>query len=308
MTKNEDTSNTQWHKLLGKLLKDLLSPVDLDVFTEFPLMTESPKVDVLLVRRKTPQWTEEQLALLPDGIRDTTATDIIIEFKYTESLNDEAIEQTLGYNHWYKQRKNVIQENVKCFLLSSKQPQKSTLKKLGYRNTELKGVYRSQFRLIRKVTLLSLNELANEPHNAYVKCFASHRQEKEKAFEMLEKNNFKSLANPLRYFISGLKGFWFTLEGDKMKLEVTEEQIAEMGKRWGETYLSSLPTEEVLSHYDPQEVLSHYDPQEVLSHYDPQEVLSHYDPQEVLSHYDSQQVLAGLSPQQIEELKKLLQK
>jgi len=32
----------------------------------------------------------------------------------------------------------------------------------------------------KKVILLSLNELSDEPHNAYVKCFASHRQEKEK--------------------------------------------------------------------------------------------------------------------------------
>jgi len=211
MKKTKKPEKIEWHKLLGKLLKDLLSPVDIEVLTEAPVMSESPKIDILLLRRKSPQWTSAQLALLPDGVRETKATDILLEFKYTQSLNEKAIQQALTYDFLYNENQSKEPEEVQSFLLSARQPQKSTLKKLGYKNTNIPGVYRSRFLLIRKIMLLSLNELPNEPHNAFVRCFASHRQEKEKAFELLEqKGLLKPLPNPLRWFITGLKGYWFT--------------------------------------------------------------------------------------------------
>ncbi len=217
---------TQWHELLGKLLKDVLSPVNIHVSTEVRVMSESPKVDILLLRRDEPQWTAAQFALLPDGIRDTKASNILLEFKYTESLNDEAVQQTLGYDFFYRQHTDLSRDQVRSFLLSAKKPQHSTLKKLGYQSTAHPGVYRSQFRLIRHMILLSLNELSNEPHNAFVKCFASHLQEKEKAFNLLDKMDSNLLPKPLRWFIEGLKGLWFTLKkGEDKMVELTPEQI-----------------------------------------------------------------------------------
>jgi len=298
MKKTKKSSNTEWHKLLGKLLKDLLSPVDIHVSINAPVMSESPKVDILLLKRDTSKWTTAQLALLPDGVRQTTATDILLEFKYTESLNDDAIQQTLTYDYLYKERKN--HNVVQSFLLSARKPQKSTLKKLGYKNTNIPGVYRSSFRLIREVVLLSLNDLANQPHNAFVKCFASHRDEKEKAFELLEQSGLlNSLANPLRWFVSGLKGYWFTLKGEEMDIEMTAEQIADLGKRWGNAYLSSLPVDELLNHYDRQKILAQFKPQEILSQFKPQEILAELKPEDILSQFKPQQRLVGLKPQEI---------
>ena len=49
---------------------------------EAPIMSESPQIDILLIKRQTTDWTPEQRALLPDGIRDSKATDILLEFKY----------------------------------------------------------------------------------------------------------------------------------------------------------------------------------------------------------------------------------
>jgi hypothetical protein len=290
MKKTENPSKIEWHKLFGKLLQDLLSPVDIEVLPESPLMSESPKVDVLLLKRDSSQWTTAQLAFLPDGVRDTKATDILLEFKYSESLSDDAVQQTLTYDFLHRE-KSKKREDVQSFLLSATKPQKSTLKKLGYRSTKIPGVYRSQFRLIRQVVLLSLNELANEPHNAFVKCFASHRQEKEKAFELLEQSGLlKSLPNKSRWFITGLKGFWFTLKGDDMDIEMTAEQIADLGKRWGNAYLSSLPVEELLDNYDRQKILAQFKPQEILSQFEPQEIL------------------AGLKPQELDELEDYFEK
>jgi hypothetical protein len=309
MKKTEKSEKIEWHKLLGKLLKDLLSPVDIDVFTEPPVMSESPQVDILLLRRNAPQWTPAQLALLPDGVRDTTATDILLEFKYTQSLNENAIQQALTYDFLYKENQSKEREEVQSFLLSARQPQKSTLKKLGYKSTNIPGVYRSRFLLIRKIVLLSLNELANEPHNAFIKCFASHRQEKEKAFDLLEQRGLlKPLPNPLRWFITGLKGFWFTLKGDDMDIEMTAEQIADLGKRWGNAYLSSLPISELLEHYDRQTIFAQFKPQEILSLFDPQERLVGLKPQEIFSQFAPQEILTGLKPQQLDELQEYFKK
>lgn len=43
---------TQWHRLLGKHLELLLTPVGITVQTEPQVMSEPPKVDILLLRRE----------------------------------------------------------------------------------------------------------------------------------------------------------------------------------------------------------------------------------------------------------------
>jgi len=268
----KSSSKIQWHKLLGELLKGSLSPVDIQVSTDVSVMSKSPEVDIILLKRKPGSFPPAQLALLPDGIRDTQVTDILLEFKYTESLNEKAVQQAVGYDFFYKAYK-TDEKQVQSFLLSAIKPQNSTLKKLGYKSTNLSGIYRSKFQLVRQVILISLNELSNQPYNAFVKCFASHRQEKQKAFDLLEQSGLlNSLTNELKWFITGLKGLWFTDKGGDMNLEMTAEQVAELGKIWGNAFLSSLSVEELLEHYDRQKILSQFKPQERLAGLEPQEL------------------------------------
>ena len=293
-TEKPKSNKTQWHELLGTLLKGVLSPVNIHVDTEAKVMRESPRVDILLLRRDEPEWTAEQLALLPDGIRDTKARNLLLEFKYTESLNDDALIQTLGYDFLYRQHHKLGNEEVQSFLLSAKKPQNSTLKKLGYKSTEHPGVYRSHFRILKKVVLLSLNELSNEPHNAYVKCFASHRQEKEIAFNVLEEYAYNSLTTNLRSFIDGLKGLWFTLpKGEDMNLELTPEQITAWGEKWGKSYLTHLKPEQRLAGLKPEERLAGLKPEDFFSNFKPEQRLAGLKPEERL---------AGLNPEQLDLL------
>ncbi|KHD05452.1 hypothetical protein PN36_02170 [Candidatus Thiomargarita nelsonii] len=133
-------------------------------------MSQSPRIDVVLIKRKPGAFSPAQLALLPDGIRDTQVTDILLEFKYTESINEKAVQQALTYDFLYKAHK-TDEKQVQSFLLSATKPQNSTLKKLGYKSTKVPGIYRSKFQLVRQIILISLNELSNEPYNAFVKCF-----------------------------------------------------------------------------------------------------------------------------------------
>jgi hypothetical protein len=303
----KSSSKIEWHELLGKLLEDLLSPVDIQVFPNAPVMSQSPEIDVVLIKRNPGKWTQAQLALLPDGIRDTQVTDILLEFKYTESINEKVVQQALTYDYLYKEKRD--EKQVQSFLLSAIKPQNSTLKKLGYKKTKVPGIYRSRFQLVRHIILISLNELSNEPYNAFVKCFATHRQEKQKAFDSLEQSGLlNSSTNELKWFILGLKGLWFTDKGDDMNLEMTPEQVAELGKLWGDAFLSSLSVEELLEHYDRQKILSQFKPQEILTQFKPQDILTQFKPQDILTQFKPQEILAELKPQELDELQEYLKK
>ena len=68
-----------------------------------------------------------------------------------------------------------------------------------------------------------------------------------------------------------------------MNIELTPEQITEMGKMWGKTYLECLPAEEVLSHFEPQELLSHFKPRDILAVLTPRDILAVLKPQELFA-------------------------
>ncbi len=280
---------TKWHELFGTLLKYLLSPVGLFVSTDFSVMSQSPEVDVLILRREAASWTAEQYARLPDGIRDCQQSDILLEFKYTESFNEQAVQQALGYDFFYKQH-HANPTEVQTFLLSAHKPQSETLKQLGYEQTEHQGVYRSQSWLARKVVLLSLNELSNEPHNAFVKCFASRQTEKQKAFNVLKSMGLNAFTTQLQWFLAGLKSVLFSSKGEKMKMGITPEMVMEIGKEWGEVFLSSMPAEEIGKQWG-EVFLSSMPAEEIL-----------------LAGLKPEERLAGLEPQALDELAAILNK
>ncbi len=77
----------RWHIYLAELYQLLLSPHGVIVETESEALKSPPRADIILIRREGDHWTEAQRAFLPDGIRDTDASHILIEFKKTESLS-----------------------------------------------------------------------------------------------------------------------------------------------------------------------------------------------------------------------------
>jgi len=238
---------TLWHRLLATLLEELLSPVGIQVYTDLPLLSKPPEADILLLRRDLPQWTAEQRLRLPDGIRDSPASHILLEFKYTESINEDAFLQTLSYDTIYKRAKSVTATEVQTFLVSAKTPRAETLTEWGYASTKLPGVYRSQARALRSITLLSLNDLSAEPHNAFIKTFASRRKEKRKAFITVEQAGLTWLTEALECLLVALQTYWFSDTGEEfMKPTLTPEQVIFMGKQRIQAYLAKLPVEERL--------------------------------------------------------------
>ena len=277
-----------WHRLLGTLFEELLPPVQITVHTDFKVMSDPPRADILLLRRHHLSWNDEQLARLPDGVRDTSASHILLEFKYTESLTSRIIHKIIGYDIFYKETQQLPDEAVQTFILSAKTPRRTVLVKYGYQASDLPGVYRSSNPVLRDIQLLVLNELRNEPFNAYVKCFASRKKEKEAAFETLEGMGAEGLFHyhKLWSYLAGLKTYWF-IEGGTMEEAITPEKIMEIGERWRQAYISSLTVEERLLGLKPEERLLGLKPEERLLGLKPEEVLSRYKPEERL---------AGLEP------------
>ncbi len=268
------TPKTRWHRLLGKLLEELLAPVGIGVHTEFPVMADPPKADILLLRReKSAVWTPEQMKRLPDGIRDSGADHILLEFKYSESVGLPAFRQAVGYDFFYKDSKNLTDRQVRTFLVSAKTTRKPTLDRFGYSPTDKPGVYQSRHPLLESVPLLSLNELSEEPHNAYLKCFASRIKEKKAAFRTLKDQDTGPFSMKLFWLLQGLWKHWFSKGGEPMKQELTPEQVIEMGKMWGDFYLSNLPPEELLKAVGTEELLKRLGPEERLRGLGPEERL-----------------------------------
>ena len=266
---------TSWHRLLARLLELLLSPLNIEVHPDLSVMTDPPEVDILLLRRQTSKWTDAQRAFLPDGIRDSKASDILIEFKYTESFNEDALAQALGYDFFYKRAKQLGAQKVQTVLLSAKKPHSDTLKKSGYQPTEYLGVYRTQSFLSRRVLLLSLNELSDEPHNAWIKCFASKKKVREETLKYLNTLKLMSLNDELKALISGLSEIWSILlaKGEtEMNMNLTPEEVTEFGKKLGNVWLSGLTPQERIAGLKPAERVAGLKPAERLAGLKPAEI------------------------------------
>ncbi|MDM8532856.1 hypothetical protein QUF63_16965 [Anaerolineales bacterium HSG25] len=291
---------THWHRILGKLFELLFHTLEVTVKVDFNLMSKPPRSDIFLLRCNSPTWTMEQLARLPDGIRNSLASHILIEFKYTESLNAERIEKVHGYDIFYRVIQGLSGDEVATFILSSKTPRPALLKEYGYHATEWPGVYQSELPMVKRVTILVLNELNNEPHNAYVKCFASRRHAKEAAFEILEKMGFKQFPVVIMSFIAGLRQLILSKEGNKeMKnVEVTADDVMVWGKEWRVAVLAKTPIEERLMGLKPEERLMGLKPEERLMGLKPEERLIGLKPEERLIGLKPEEVLSRYKPEE----------
>ncbi len=99
---DEKTTYKSWHVAFAEVLKVFFTPLKLSVLPEVSVMGKSPEVDILLFQRETLKWTIKQQERLPDGIRQSDARSVLLEFKYTESVDKSALIQAQAYDYFYK--------------------------------------------------------------------------------------------------------------------------------------------------------------------------------------------------------------
>ena len=292
-------SPTHWHRLLGTLLTYLLTPVNITVQTDVPVMTDPPEADIVLLRREGERWNQAQRARLPDGIRDTTAATILIEFKATESFNLDKLLQIVAYGYFYRQSQKLSDKEVGLVLLVSMRPRASSLHKFQFTPTHWDGVYHSDNPLLKGLTLIILAELNNEPHNAYVKCFATQKKAKDQAFQVFEQSAAPQIEPVVSAFLMGLRQIWYK-GAYEMNSELTPEKVMELGEKWIDMILASLPPEKVLKYVEPEDRLRGLEPEDRLRGLEPEERLRGLEPEERLRGLEPEDRLRGLTPEEIE--------
>ncbi|CAK0775279.1 conserved hypothetical protein [Gammaproteobacteria bacterium] len=241
--KTPKTPKTPWHLLLGQLLKYTLEPVGVEVQTEVPLLVEAPKADIVILHPKGSHWRENQRRWLADGLREAEASRLLIEFKYSESLNEDALAQLVAYDYFYRQAEKLSTTQVACFLVVAHSPRSEVLERLELQPTNRPGVYRSEDVLLKRFMVIVPNQLEPLPHNAPLKCFATRRREQQKAFQILRDNGYFMLSTLVGWFIVGL---WrmFAMSTVPQVERVTPEVVMQIGKEWLDALLKAMPVEE----------------------------------------------------------------
>jgi len=271
------------HLLFGKLFKAMMAPLGVLVSTEFRIMTDSPRADILIIKKKAGKWSPNQLKLIPDGIRESEARYIILEFKYTESLSDRTFQQALGYDYFFSESYHLKRNELQTFIVSAKTPRNQILKDYGYSLSETKGVYKSEIRAFRFFPILILNELPDNHHNALIKAFASRKAQREKAAKILQdKNYIDIMPKSVRNIIVDIFTYIFhkPME-EKIMQEMTEEQAAKMAKFIDVFVNTNLSLQEVLSQYKAKDVISQFKPKEIISQLKPEDILSNLDKEQL---------------------------
>jgi len=308
-----------WHPLFNRWLKSNLTPADVDYNDEVYATSEPVEIDAVL-RHEGPKWSQQQQALLPDGIRNRQKKYHLLEFKITESVNIDGIEQAFSYDYLYRKSQNLSKSQLQTYMVSAKTPRAATLEKWGYKATGHPGVYVSPEPLFYRVNILVLNELRDVPHNQYFRLFASRKKVRESALEyLIEEHERAVLAdqnannpegnseNRIALNSDQLNEKWnvllalrriYGLEGIRMDIEMTLEDVLEMGRQESRKILELFSIQERLAGLEPQEIAKILEPQELLAGLEPQERLAGLEPQELLAGLEPQERLAGLEPQE----------
>lgn len=295
---------TLWHRFLGKEFELLLTPVEIEVITEVQVSSVPPLADILLLRRNTPAWTPAQLQFLPDGIRDSSASHILIEFKFRETFNEDVVRQAIGYDYFYQQGQQLQDEDLATFVICAQTPQADTLAAAGFHATAQPGVYRHESIAVRRVTLLVLNELEPTLHNAFVQCFATNRRVRTAAFRRIKELGEQALSDELWNFLYGLQQQWQQKGGNMKNLttdellleeELTPEDLIESGREWRDIFLASMTPEERLAGVSGADILHLFEQDEQIL----RDVMAKVPPEERLAGMAPEERLAGMAPEEM---------
>ena len=253
------------HILFGFLMKETLIPVDLEVESSFEVGKGPPKLDVLIIRRMGESWTEDQLYFLPDGVRQKNCKHVILELKYTESVNQIAIYQALGYFGKYVSLKKIPIDDAHVFIVCSKTPEEKTLNKLGFEPTDIEGVYQSNDKIMQHLSLISLNDLSNAHYNLLIKLFSSKKKQKIAALKKILFFGIKQLSQGLIDVILKIIGFWnetgeYTMQN--MKKDFTPELFGDVNEEVIDFFIYLFRPEKLIQRFKPEDRLKGLKPED----------------------------------------------
>lgn len=250
-------------------------------------MSEPPRADLLLLRRKGKAWTRAQRDSLPDGIRDRNNRYHLLECKFTESVNEWAIQQALAYDLLYWRTQRLKPADLQTYVISAKTPDADFLGRLGYQQ-EAAGVYVTGQPILARIVLIVLNELRNEPHNEFFRLFASRQRVRKETMNEVLQQQPVHWPDPIWSIIFGLQRL-YQLEGENMNRELTVEDVMEIGHTLRKQAIATASPDE-LSEQVRKRIIASASPAERLAGMAPEERLAGMAPEERL---------AGMAPEEM---------
>ncbi|MEO5330623.1 MAG: hypothetical protein H7839_01260 [Magnetococcus sp. YQC-5] len=241
-------TKTCWHCLVGATLKSLLEPVGIEVRWEVPVVLSQPRADIIMIQRKEAGRTEEQRLLLADGLRDLDVSHILAELKITESLDEKTLSWISMYDTLYLETAHLERHQLQSVIISAITPRREYLERFVFKPVGLEGVYESTPCWGGMIRLIFLNELADKPHNAPLKCFASRQEERKKAFATIKNTDLFKLSVSFCQITTSL---WRLLMKDSLNSsemeEITPDYLIQFGKEWFVWMVDAMPDETLFS-------------------------------------------------------------
>ena len=283
---NQSKQKIFWHKWFGTFLRLLLEPLGLQVETEHAVMKELPEADVVIIRNKTDTWTREQLKWLPDGIRQSKARYILIEFKYSESLNDDTFCQIGGYHYFFRvSHKKLKKKDFEAFIVSSKKPQQKFMKQFGYDQTRLAGVLKSKTPVMRIFPIISLNELEDKPYNKLFKAFSSKKKvilnSIKNVTEMSQNDNMSN--DIVNFFISFFRIILGKGGKEMHNFEFTKKELDQMYKSVQDMVMMRMKPENLSKYFKSEDVMKSYKPEDVMKSFKPKDRIKGLKPEDIMN-------------------------
>ncbi|KPA10870.1 hypothetical protein MHK_008917 [Candidatus Magnetomorum sp. HK-1] len=304
----KNTASQTSHVLFGCMMKESLIPLNLEVESSYEVGKGPPKLDVLIIRRTGARWSKAQMEFLPDGIRHSHCKHVILELKYTESINQVAVFQTLGYLGSYVKLKSMKVENVCAFIVSSKTPQQKVLEQIGFEPTDIKGVYRSKDILLKPIQLISLNDLSDAPYNLWIKLFSSKITQRLSVLKNILSLDIKRFSKGLIIIFIKILKFWSNIGGitmQRIKQEVLYDTSALSDDEIA-FFISLFKPESVIKQFKPKDVVAQFKPEEMVTQFKPEDRLHGLKPEDLLKSLDLDTIEAYLK--KIKKTKKQIKK
>ena len=112
--------------------------------------------------------------------------------------------------------------------------------------------------------VLVVNELRDEPHNEFLRLFASKQKVRKHTMEEVLDQPLSNWSEELWSVVFGLQQF-YQLEEESMKRELTVDDVMEMGNNIRKRVIASASPEDRLAGLAPEERLAGLAPEELAS-------------------------------------------
>lgn len=209
---------------------------------------EPPKIELILRTPLPTGFTPQQREAMPDGFRQTKATQILIALVYEENESEIPFVRMMVNGILYRNVNHLKPSDVQLALCFQKEPPPELLADLGYEATSRPGVYQSTVSIFSDLLVLVLSELSSAMHNSSLKLFARSQKSRRDAYNTLLKQGFPNHPPAAQMALAQIAALTET-EMDEMSVEMGSALLSQMsGKSPGDgnNPLAKLSPEQVI--------------------------------------------------------------